>query len=154
MPSTFSQIYIHVIFAVQGRENLIDPSYKDELEKYMTEILTRKEQKLYAISCMPDHVHFFVSMQPNIGLSDLVRDVKNNVSRFINQKDWMKEKFRWQKGFGAFSYGHSQIDRVVKYIQNQETHHSNRKFKQEYLEMLDKFQVSYDNKYLFEWLND
>ena len=154
MPNTFTQIYIHVVFAVQGRENLINLSFKDELEKYMTGIITRKEQKLYAISCMPDHVHFLVSMQPNIGLSDLVRDVKNNSTRFINRKNWMNGKFHWQKGFGAFSYGHSQIDRVVKYIQNQEKHHSGKKFKDEYLEILNNFQASYNNKYLFTWIID
>jgi REP element-mobilizing transposase RayT len=154
MPNTYTQIYIHVIFAVHGRENLIDLSHKNELEKYMTGIIARKEQKLYAISCMPDHIHFFISMQPTIGLSDLVRDVKNNTTRFINQKNWMTKKFRWQKGFGAFSYGHSQIDRVVKYLHNQEGHHSQKKFREEYMEMLDKFQVSYENKYLFDWINN
>ena len=105
MPNTYTQIYVHVIFAVQGRENVIDLSHKNELEKYMTGIITRKEQKLYAISCMPDHTHLLISIQPIIVLSDLVRDVKNSSSRFINQKGWLEGKFRWQKGFGAFSYG-------------------------------------------------
>ncbi|UCF64567.1 MAG: IS200/IS605 family transposase, partial [bacterium] len=124
MPNTYTQIYVQVIFAVQGRKNLIDPGNKDELEKYVTGIITRKKQKLYAISCMPDHVHFFISMEPTTGISVLVRDVKNNSTRFINQRAWTEEKFGWQKGFGAFSYGQSQIDLVVKYINNQEIHHS------------------------------
>ena len=154
MPNTYTQIYIHIVFAVHARENLIDLRHKEELQKFIAGIITKKEPKLLAINCMPDHTHLLISILPNIVLSDLVRDVKNNSSRFINQKGWLEGKFRWQRGFGAFSYGHSQIDRVVKYILNQEAHHSQKKFKQEYLEMLDNFQVSYDNKYLFEWIKD
>ena len=124
------------------------------MQKFIAGIITKKEPKLLAINCMPDHTHLLISILPNIVLSDLVRDVKNNSSRFINQKGWLEGKFRWQRGFGAFSHGHSQIDRVVKYILNQEAHHAQKKFKQEYLEMLDNFQVSYDNTYLFEWIKD
>ena len=153
MPNPYTQIYIHIVFAVHARENLIDLKYKEELQKFIAGIITKKEPKLLAINCMPDHTHLLISILPNIVLSDLVRDVKNNSSRFINQKGWLEGKFRWQRGFGAFSYGHSQIDRVVKYILNQEAHHAQKKFKQEYLEMLDNFQVSYDNKYLFEWMS-
>ncbi len=103
---------------------------------------------------MPDHVHIFIGIKPSIALSNLVRDIKNNSSSFINEKKWVMGKFNWQKGFGAFSYGHSQIDTVVKYIQNQESHHAKKTFKEEYLEILKKFNVEYDEKYLFEWIID
>jgi len=151
MANTYTQIYIHIVFAVQGRQNLIPKSHKEELHKYITGIVKNKEQKLIAINSMPDHVHTFIGMKPTIALSDLVRDIKNNSSGFINDKKWIRGKFNWQKGFGAFSYGHSQIDAVVKYIQNQENHHAKRTFREEYLDMLKKFQVEYDEKYLFEW---
>ena len=103
---------------------------------------------------MPDHIHIFIGMKPSIALSDLVRDIKNNSSAFINEKKWVRGKFYWQEGFGAFSYGHSQMDTVVRYIQNQEEHHAKKTFKEEYLELLKKFHVEYDQKYLFKWIED
>ena len=154
MANTYTQIYIHVVFAVQGRQNLIPKEHKEELHKYITGIVQNKKQKLIAINCMPDHSHIFIGMKPSIALSDLVRDIKNNSSAFINEKKWVRGKFNWQEGFGAFSYGHSQIEVVVKYIQNQEDHQAKRTFKEEYLEMLKKFAVEYDEKYLFKWVGD
>ena len=152
MANTYTQIYIQVVFAVQGRYNLIPNQHKEELHKYITGIIRNKNQNLIAINSMPDHIHIFIGMKPNIALSDLVRDIKNNSSRFINEKRWMRGKFNWQEGFGAFSYGHSQINAVVKYIQSQEKHHGRRTFKEEYVEMLEKFNVDYDAKYLFKWV--
>jgi len=154
MANTYTQIYIHVVFAVQGRQNLIPKEHKEELHKYITGIVQNKKQKLIAINCMPDHSHIFIGMKPSIALSDLVRDIKNNSSAFINEKKWVRGKFNWQEGFGAFSYGHSQIEVVVKYIQNQDDHHAQKTFKEEYLEMLKKFAVEYDEKYLFKWVGD
>ncbi|MGH7596056.1 MAG: IS200/IS605 family transposase [bacterium] len=154
MANTYTQIYIHVVFAVQGRQNLIPKEHKEELHKYITGIVQNKKQKLIAINSMPDHIHIFIGMKPSIALSDLVRDIKNNSSNFINEKKWIRGKFSWQEGFGAFSYGHSQIDVVVKYIQNQEEHHTKKTFKEEYLEMLKKFDVEYDERYLFKWIED
>lgn len=154
MANTYTQIYIHVVFAVQGRQNLIRKENKEELHKYITGIISNKGQKLIAINSMPDHVHLFIGMKPNMALSDLIRDVKNNSSAFINKKKWVRGKFNWQNGFGAFSYGHSQIDAVVKYILNQEKHHAQKTFKEEYLEMLKAFNVEYDEKYLFEFIED
>ena len=151
MANTYTQIYIQIVFAVRGRPNLIPKTHKEELHKYISGIIRNKKQKLIAINSMPNHVHIFVGMKPSIALSDLVRDIKNNSSAFINGKKWVRGKFNWQEGFGAFSYGHSQIDRVVKYIQNQEKHHAKKTFKEEYLEMLKKFHVEYDPKYLFDW---
>jgi len=151
MANTYTQIYIHIVFAVQGRQNIIPKEHKEELHKYMTGIIQNKGQKLIAINSMPDHVHIFIGMKPTIVLSDLVRDVKNNSSNFINDKKWIRGRFNWQKGFGAFSYAHSQIDTVAKYILNQEKHHGQKTFKEEYLEMLKNFNVEYDEKYLFEF---
>jgi REP element-mobilizing transposase RayT len=153
MANTFTQIYLHVVFAVQGRQNLIQKENKEELHKYITGIIRNKNQKLIAINSMPDHAHIFIGMKPSIALSDLVRDIKNNSSNFINEKRWVRGKFNWQVGFGAFSYGHSQINAVVKYIQNQEKHHAKKTFKEEYLEMLKKFNVEYDEKYVFQWID-
>lgn len=153
MANTFTQIYIHIIFAVWGRHNLLRKEHKEELHKYITGIIRNKDQKLYAINSMADHVHIFVSIRPNISVSDLVRDIKNNSSKFINTKKWVRGKFHWQEGYGAFSYGHSQIDAVVKYIQNQEKHHAKRTFKDEYLGLLKKFNIDYDERYVFDWVH-
>ncbi len=154
MANTYTQIYIQIVFAVQGRQNLIHKEYKEELHKYITGIIRNKRQKLIAINSMPDHIHIFIGMKPSIALSDLVRDIKNNSSNFINKKNWIRGKFNWQEGFGAFSYGHSQIDAVVKYIKSQEKHHAKKTFREEYLKMLNKFNVEYDMKYLFTWIED
>lgn len=107
---------------------------------------------MLAIFCMPDHTHILVGLQPLIAISDLVRDVKAGSSKFINDQQWIKGKFNWQKGFGAFSYSRSQIDTVVKYILNQEEHHKKKSFKDEYLGLLKKFEISYDERYVFEWI--
>ncbi|MFQ5738546.1 MAG: IS200/IS605 family transposase [Acidobacteriota bacterium] len=154
MANTYTRIYIHVVFAVQGRQNLLGQEHKEELHKYISGIVGNKKQKLIAVNSMPDHVHLFIGLKPSMALSDLVRDIKNNTSTFINRKKWVRGKFNWQEGFAAFSYGHSQIDTVVKYIQNQETHHARKTFREEYVAMLEKFHVKYDDKYLFEWVTN
>ena len=153
MANTFTQIYIHTVFAVHGRQNLIRKEHKEELHRYTTGIVTNKGQKLLAINAMPDHVHVVVGLRPDKSVSELVRDIKANSSSFINEKKWVKGKFRWQEGYGAFSYSHSQLTTVINYVLNQEEHHSRKTFKQEYLEMLEKFNVAYNNKYLFEWID-
>lgn len=151
MPGTFSQIYIQVVFAVKGRENLIRNDWKKELHKYIAGIIKGKEQKSIIVNGMPDHIHAFIGLRPSIAIADLVRDIKNNSSNFINEHKWVKNKFAWQAGYGAFSYSHSHIDNVYKYILNQELHHKKKTFKEEYLEFLKKFTIEYDEKYLFEW---
>ena len=103
---------------------------------------------------MPNHIHILIGMRPNIALSDLVRDIKSSSSNFINSKKWVKGKFNWQIGFGAFSYSNSQLDNVIKYVLNQEEHHKRKSFKEEYLEFLSKFEIEYDEKYLFDWIDD
>jgi REP element-mobilizing transposase RayT len=152
MANTYSQIYIHIIFAVQGRQNLIHKSHREELHKYITGIIQNRGQKMLAIFCMPDHTHLFTGIKPSISVSDLVRDIKAGSSKFINDNRWFNNKFNWQEGFGAFSYSRSQIDTVIKYILGQEEHHRKRTFKEEYIELLKKFEVEYDEKFLFKWV--
>ena len=151
MANSYSQIYIQIVFAVKGRQNLIKREHKEELHKYITGIVKGKKQKMLAINCMPDHTHMFLGFTPDMKISDLVRDVKSISSGFINEKKFIKGKFNWQHGFGAFSYSHSHIDRVVKYVLNQEEHHKKKTFREEYVGLLEKFNVEYDPKYIFEF---
>ncbi len=153
MPNTYTQIYIQLVFTVKGRENLISKNNREELQKYITGIIENRNTKLIAIYCMSDHVHILIGFKPTTLLSDLVRDIKAGSSKFINDKKWVLGKFNWQEGFGAFSYSYSQLDNVIGYINNQEEHHKKKTFKDEYLEFLEKFNVAYDNKYLFEWID-
>jgi len=150
MANTYSQIYIHVVFAVEGRQNLIHRSHKDELQKYITGIVTKKEQKLIAINNMPDHFHLLIGLKPTMALSDLVASIKASSSGFINDSRWVIGRFRWQAGFGAFSYAHSQLGAVIRYIQNQEKHHSRINFRDEYLKLLKRFDVPHEERYSFQ----
>ncbi|WP_396169336.1 IS200/IS605 family transposase [Flavobacterium sp.] len=152
MANTYSQIYIQIVFAVKGRQNLIAKENREELHKFITGIVTNREQKLLAIFAMPDHVHILVGLKPSISISDLVRDIKAGSSKFINDSKWINGKFNWQEGFGAFSYSKSNLDNVVKYILNQEVRHQKKTFKNEYLDFLEKFEIEYDSKYLFDWV--
>lgn len=151
MPGTFSQLYVQVVFAIKGRENLISNDWNTKLHKYIAGIIKGKEQKPIIVNGMPDHIHAFIGLRPAIALSDLVRDIKNNSSNFVNDHKLVKGKFAWQEGYGAFSYSHSHIKNVYDYILNQEKHHKKKTFKEEYLQFLKKFEVEYDEKYLFEW---
>ena len=151
MPGTFHQIYIQIVFAVKGRENLISNNWKTELHKYIAGIVKGKGQKSIIVNGMADHIHAFVGLKPVMSISDLARDIKNNSSNFINDQKLVKGKFEWQEGYGAFSYSHSHIGKVYDYVLNQEQHHKKKTFKQEYLQFLKKFEVEYDEKYLFEW---
>jgi putative transposase len=153
MANTYTQIYIHIVFVVKGRQNLILEFFREELQKFITGILKRRGQKMLAIYCMPDHSHILIGLTPAISISYLVRDIKASSSKFINDKKLVNGKFNWQVGFGAFSYSRSQIDTVIKYILNQKEHHKKRSFKEEYIELLKKFEVEYDEKYLFTWLD-
>ena len=150
MPSTFSQIYIQVIFAVKGRNSLIHSSWEEELYKYITGIIRNKKQKLLAINGMPDHIHFFIGMKPTCCLSDLVREIKKSSNEFIKEKKVCKFKFQWQEGYGAFSYSHSSLDNVIDYINNQKTHHKKQSFIDEYKQFLTAFEIEYKDEYLFE----
>ena len=152
MPGTFSQIYIQTVFAVQNRECMIHSSWEAELYKYISGIVRNKEQKMLAINGMPDHIHFFIGMKPSCCLSDLVREIKKSSNDFIRDKKFLKYKFNWQEGYGAFSYSHSQIDSVINYIMNQKEHHKKQTFREEYLDLLKKFEISFKDEYLFKWI--
>ena len=152
MAGTFSQVYIHVIFAVKGRQNLISKNWNEELYKYIAGIIKGKNQKTIIVNGMPDHIHAFIGLSPSMAISDLVRDIKNNSSNFINENRYVKGKFAWQTGYAVFSYSRSQVNSVYNYIKNQEKHHKKKTFKEEYLEMLNKFEAEYNEKYLFDWV--
>jgi putative transposase len=154
MANTCTQIYLQVVFAVQSRQRLIRPENKEDLHKYITGIVRNHGQKLLAIHCMPDHTHILVGLKPSMALADLVQDVKADATNFINRKQWMPGRFSWQEGYGAFSYGHSQLTTVIRYVLNQESHHAKKTFRQEYLAFLKRFEVQYDPKYLFEFADD
>ncbi len=152
MANTFSQIYIQTVFAVNGRLSLIRPEFKEELYKYMTGIVRNNAQKLISINGMSDHVHILIGLKPAMALADLVRDIKADSSDFINRKKWIRGRFSWQEGYGAFSHGHSRLDTIIRYIQNQEQHHRRRSFKDEYLVWLKKFEIPFEEKYVFQFI--
>jgi len=154
MANTFSQIYIQIVFAVQNRNTLIQPAWEEELYKYITGVVQNKGQKMLVINGTNNHIHFFIGMKPTCCLSDLVREVKKASSSFIKEKQFSKLKFQWQEGFGAFSYSHSQLGDVIRYIENQKEHHKKKTFKEEYLEFLKAFEIEFKNEYLFQWLED
>ena len=153
MAGTYSQIYLQVVFSVKGWENLISSKWKDELHKYIAGIIKNKEQKSIIVNGMSDHVHLFIGLRPSMAISDLVRDIKNNSSNFINSKKWVKGRFSWQEGYGVFSYSHSQIETVYNYILNQEEHHRKKTFREEYIDFLERFGIEYNEKYLFDWMD-
>src|SRR5512139_463420 len=141
MAGTYSQIYIQVVFAVKGRQNLLHKAWREEVFKYMCGIITNKGHKPIIVNGVEDHVHVFIGLKPAMALSDLVRDVKNNSSNFINEHPWIKGRFCWQEGYGAFSYSYSQVGTVYNYILNQEQHHHRQTFKNEYIDTLKKFEI-------------
>lgn len=153
MANTYTQLYIHLVFVVKGRENLISENHRQELEKYICGIINNKNSKPLAIYCNPDHTHILLALHPTVSVSDIARDIKANSSRFINENRWIRGKFNWQDGFGAFSYSKSHLDYVIKYILNQPHHHKKKTFKEEYIDFLKKYQIEYDEKYLFDWLD-
>lgn len=141
-----------MVFATKGRENKIRSEFRDEIEKYITGIFTNKEQKIIAIYLNPDHIHVFFSYKNlRISIPDLVKVVKTEATNFINEKKMVQGKFSWQEGYGAFSYAKSQKDAVTKYMLNQEEHHKKRSFREEYLDLLDKFEIEFKDEYLFEF---
>lgn len=151
MPNTYTQLYVQIVFAVQGRQNLITERNRIEVEKYICGIVNSKKSKPVAIYCNPDHLHILIALHSTISISDITRDIKANSSKFISEKKLVTGKFRWQDGFGAFTYSRSQISDVAKYILNQAEHHKKKGFREEYLVMLQKSEIEYNEQYLFEW---
>ena len=153
MANTFSQIYLQFVFAVKQRQSLIAKEYKEELHKYITGLVQNRKAKMLAVHCMPDHTHLFVGYKPTFLIVDFVKEIKVESNEFINNKKWVKGKFNWQEGYGVFSYSHSHIDKVVKYVLNQEIHHQKKTFSQEYHELLEKFAIPFEEKYLFDFID-
>ncbi len=154
MANTYTQIHLHLIFAVKYRTGIIQDNWKSELYKYITGIVQGNNHKLLIINGMPDHIHLLIGVRPVQSVSDLLQDIKGSSSKWINEKGFVKGKFEWQDGYAAFSYGKSQIKDVIKYIENQEEHHRKRTFREEYLAFLNAFGVEYDEKYIFKELID
>jgi len=150
--NTFSQIYIQTVFAVENRQSLITPVIKEDLYKYITGIVTKQDQKLIAINGISDHVHILIGLKPSMALADLVRDIKSDSATFINKRRLVHGRFNRQEGYGAFSYGHSQLNRIIRYIQTQEKHHKKHSFKSKYMTLLRKFDISFDDRYVFEFI--
>jgi len=147
--ATYTQIHIQLIFAVKFRDALIQNHWKNELYKYITGIIQHHNHKLLSINGMSDHIHILIGLRPNQALSELVNQIKSNSSKWINEKKFCNVRFEWQKGYGAFSYGKSQVADVISYINNQEKHHQKKSFKEEYLHFLNKFEVEYNEEFVF-----
>ena len=150
MANTYTQLYIHFVFAVQNRNVIINESWQDKLYKYMTGIVTEQGHKLFVINGMPDHVHTLVSMNPKQAPSDLMYNIKRSSSLWINENKFVGYKFSWQEGFGAFSYGKSQVPVIAKYIEDQQQHHKKKTFHEEYIEFLKLYEIEYDERYVFK----
>mgnify|MGYP006207305705 FL=1 len=150
MANTYTQIHIQFVFAVKFRDGLIHASFKEELFQYISGILNVHHHKLLAINSMPDHIHIFIGMRPTQSVSDLMQEIKANSSRWINERKFLKVKFEWQEGYGAFSYSKSQVHQVIDYIIHQERHHQKQSFKDEYVQFLHLFAIDYDERYVFK----
>ncbi|MCL3780758.1 IS200/IS605 family transposase [Prolixibacteraceae bacterium JC049] len=151
MGNTYTQCYLHIVFAVRFRQALIHSSWKDQLEQYISGIIQQRKHKLLAIGTMPDHIHILIGYNINELLTDLVQHIKTSSNRWINLTRLTKSKFYWQKGYGCFSYSRSQISTVIKYIENQPLHHKNKSFKKEYIQTLQRFSIDYNEDYLFNF---
>lgn len=153
MANTYTQIHIHAVFAVQNHTCLISPSWKDELYKYITGIIQQNKHKLLSINGMSDHIHILFGFSPPQSLSNLMQDIKGDSSKSINEKGFVKGRFSWQEGYGAFSYSKSELHKVINYIEQQELHHKKVTFIEEYLDFLEKFEINYDDRYIFKPVN-
>ncbi len=150
MANTYTQIHLQIVFSVKNRHSLIRKSWKNELFQYLTGIIQNHDHKVLAINGMPDHIHILIGMRPTQSLSDLVQDIKGDSSKWINKKGIVAGHFSWQEGFGAFSYSRSHLNNVIDYIKNQELHHKTKSFIEEYVDFLEKFEVAYNEKYIFQ----
>jgi len=150
MANTYHQVYIQVVFAVKYREAVIVNEWKSQLFGVIGNLINETGCKTIIVNGVVDHIHCFLGLKPTVSISELMKTVKAKSSKYINDNNLTKSRFEWQEGYGAFSYGHSQINAVYKYIANQEEHHKKQDFKEEYLKFLDKFQVPFDERYVFE----
>ena len=148
MANTFTQIYLQFVFAVQDRYSLIGSEWKGQLYQYITGIIRNNKHKMIAINGIANHLHIFIGYKPHQLIPDLLQDIKGSSSKWINEKGFTRGKFSWQAGYGAFSYSHSQIDRVAKYIMNQEKHHKKKSFQEEYVQLLKRFYITYEEQFI------
>ncbi len=148
--NTYTQIYLHIVFAVSGRACCISENHREELQKYITGIATSLEQKLIAIYCMPDHTHILLGYHPSKPLPEVVGKIKTGSTNLINEQRWLGCRFRWQEGYGAFSVSQSDLGRVITYIRNQPERHRQRTFQEEYIAFLERYAVDFDQKYIFK----
>ncbi len=150
MANTYTQIHIQCVMAVKYRASLIQPDWKEQLQKYITGIIQNYGHKMLAINNMPDHLHMFFGFRPNQSLADLIRIVKSESTKWINDKQFTPAVFNWQEGYGAFSYSRSHVQKVVEYVMNQEEHHRHKTFMEEYEQFLKQFEIEYDDRYIFK----
>jgi REP element-mobilizing transposase RayT len=150
MANTYTQLHIHLVFAVKYRAALIQKRWKDRLHQYITGIIQNNKHKMLQINSMPDHMHILIGLRPHQAISALVQNVKSESSKWIKENKFCRSAFAWQEGFGAFSYSKSHVDNVIRYIQNQEAHHKKETFLEEYIRMLEAFEVEYDEQYIFK----
>ena len=153
MANTYYQCYVHIVFAVKHRDCSISEQNREKIQKYICGIVNQDKCKVISIYCNPDHTHILVGFRPSISVSDLVRDIKSVSSKFINEQRLMHFRFNWQDGYGAFTCSHSQITAVSNYILKQPEHHKKQTFKGEYFNFLEKFEIKFDEQYLFEWID-
>ncbi len=151
MADTYTQIYVQIVFAVRNRDCMISENHREHLQRFITGIVQKRGSKMISIYCMPNHTHIFIGLNPAFAISDLVRDIKAGSMNFIKEQNWFRLRFSWQEGFGAFSYSKSHISQVARYIENQPAHHKKKTFKEEYLDFLKKFDIDFNEKYLFDW---
>lgn len=151
MANTYTQMNVHAVFSVKGRGNFIAKKWGDELFRYIAGTLTETKNYSLSVGGHKDDVHIFFELNPAISVSDILKNVKAKSSKWINTKDFVAGKFEWQSGYGAFTYSRSQRDKVINYIMKQEEHHSKKSFKEEYLELLRKNEIKYEDAYLFEF---
>lgn len=152
-PGTYTQIYLQYVFAVKFRNALIQPKEQKELYAFMAGLINSMGHKSYAINGMPDHVHVFMSFNPKYSISETIKEIKRASSNFINARKWFPGKFQWQGGYGCFSYSKSQAHTVVNYVLNQKEHHRKVTFREEYLDFLEKYELEFDRRYLFEFFD-
>ena len=150
MPNTYSNVVLHLVFAVKHRQALIQPQFRDELQKIICGLFRKHAQKVLAIYCMPDHTHILFDYRPSIGLSNLVMQVKVATTSWINDNGWVKTRFHWQNGYGVFSCDPKRLDGIIAYIRNQEMHHREKKFIDEYRQTLQDLKMDFDERYLFQ----
>ncbi len=150
-PGAFTQLYVQLVFAVHNRENVLIHTIRPRIFEYISGIITGMNHKSLIVNGVTDHIHILIGLNPSISISDTVHDIKRNSSLFINNNRLLPGRFSWQEGYGAFSYSRTQIENVYRYIQNQETHHANKTFRDEYLALLEKYEIDYDPRFLFEF---